>query len=171
MTIFTEMEDLCAVLDFLKKDPRIDENNIFLFGASQGGFISALVAEQRTEDIQGLLLLYPALCIPDDWNNRFPDISDIPDSLELWGMKLGHDFFVALHGFKTSDHIGNYPREVLVMHGSEDKVVAKAYVDKLPSIYPHAVLELFPGEGHGFTKAGNQRVAQMTLDFIEKYKK
>lgn len=24
MTIFTEMEDLCAVLDFLKKDPRID---------------------------------------------------------------------------------------------------------------------------------------------------
>lgn len=171
MTIFTEMEDLCAVLDFLKKDPMIDENNIFLFGASQGGFISALVAEQRTEDIQGLLLLYPALCIPDDWNNRFPDISDIPDSLELWGMKLGHDFFVALHGFKTSDHIGNYPREVLVMHGSEDKVVAKAYVDKLPSIYPHAVLELFPGEGHGFTKAGNQRVAQMTLDFIEKYKK
>lgn len=167
MTIFTEIEDLCAVLDFMKKEPGIDEKNIFLFGASQGGFISALVAEQRMEEIQGLLLLYPALCIPDDWNKRFPEVSDIPESLELWGMKLGHDFFASLHGFHTFDHIGNYPREVLVMHGSEDEVVATGYAEKLPSLYPHATVEIFPEEGHGFTEAGNQRVAQMTLDFVE----
>ena len=59
----------------------------------------------------------------------------------------------------------------LVTPDDINKVVEKAYVDKLPSIYPHATLELFQGEGHGFTEAGNQRVAQMTLDFIEQYKK
>ncbi len=166
MTIFTEMEDLCAVIDFMKKDSRIDENNIFLFGASQGGFVSALTADERPKDIRGLLLLYPALCIPDDWNQRFPKLSDIPETLELWDMTLGYPFFASLHDFHTFDHIGKFHRNVLVIHGDLDEIVASEYAEKLPAIYAHASLEVFPGEGHGFSDAGNQRVAEMTLTFV-----
>lgn len=170
MTIFTEMEDLCGVIDFMKKDSRIDAKNIFLFGASQGGFVSALVADERPADIGGLLLLYPALCIPDDWNQNFPRLSDIPESFNLWGMTLGHDFFSSLHGFKTFDHIGKFPRNVLVIHGNLDEIVPIRYIEKLPATYAHAAVQVFPGEGHGFSDAGNQRVAEMTVEFVEKNK-
>lgn len=35
-------------------------------GCSQGGFVSGMTAAQLKEQIRGLIMFYPALCIPDD---------------------------------------------------------------------------------------------------------
>ena len=91
MTLFTEKEDLIAIVDEVKRWEQTDK--IFLFGGSQGGMVSAMTAEEIEEDIEGLILLYPAFCIPDNWNERFPRLEDIPDSEELWGMTLGRKLF------------------------------------------------------------------------------
>ena len=37
MTIFTEKEDLSAVIDTIKDWEQVDQDHIFLFGGSQGG--------------------------------------------------------------------------------------------------------------------------------------
>ena len=59
------MKDLCAVIEYVKALPFVDEKQIVLMGASQGGFVSGLTAAKYGDGIQKLIMLYPALCIPD----------------------------------------------------------------------------------------------------------
>jgi dienelactone hydrolase len=167
MSIFTEKEDLCAVIDHVKRWDNIDPHNIFLFGGSQGGLVTALTAEERTDDVKGILLLYPAFCIAEDWNKRYPTFESIPETHELWGMTLGRTFFECIHGYNVFQHIGNFNKNVLIFHGDEDEIVALAYGKKASTLYPHANMEIFPGEGHGFSEAGNRRVAEMTCEFVK----
>lgn len=167
MTIFTEKEDLCAVIDNVKKWEMIDSDNIFLFGASQGGLVSALVADERKEDIKGMLLLFPAFCIADDWNKKFPAIESIPDVHELWGMTLGRTFFESIHGYDVYEFIGKFDKNILMFHGDQDAVVALEYVEKASRLYPNVNLEIFQGEGHGFSEDGNKRVEEKTYDFVK----
>lgn len=171
MTIFTEEEDLVNVIGAAKTWDDVDPDNLFLFGESQGGLVTALVAEQYKEDIQGVLLLYPALCIPDDWDRKFPNLCDIPDEFEFWGMVLGRKFFETIHGYPVFEHIGGYDRNVQIFYGIEDPIVPQEYVQKAADTYPHAQLELFPGEGHGFSTEGCRRLVTMTYDFVQKNRK
>lgn len=129
--------------------------------------MSALVADENIKDIKGLLLLFPALCIADDWNKKFPTLESIPDTHELWEVPLGRVFFESVHGFDVFDHIGKFDKNVLIFHGDQDDVVALDYGKKASVTYPHVRIEVFPGEGHGFSEAGNQRVAEMTYEFIK----
>ncbi|MDF2589996.1 MAG: putative cinnamoyl ester hydrolase [Anaerocolumna sp.] len=167
MTLFTEKEDLCAVIKTIKTWENIDNENIFLFGASQGGVISALVAEELKEDIKGLLLLFPAFCIPDDWNKRFPTIDSIPDIYDLWGVSLGRVFFEIIHDYDIFEHIGNYNKNVIIFHGDQDGIVPLEYGIKAANLYRNSFIEVFPEEGHGFSETGNIRVLEMTYDFVQ----
>jgi uncharacterized protein len=167
MTLFTEKEDLCAVIKTIKTWENIDDRNIFLFGASQGGVISALVAEELIEDIKGLLLLFPAFCIPDDWNKRFPTIDSIPDIYDLWGVPLGRVFFEMIHDYDIFEHIGNYNKKVIIFHGDQDEIVPLEYGVKAANLYRNSFIEVFPKEGHGFSETGNIKVLEMTYDFVQ----
>lgn len=166
MTLFTEKEDLNAVIDEVKTWSWVDSGNLYLFGASQGGMVSALAAEERSDDIRALLLLFPAFCIADDWNARFQRMEDIPDTEELWGMKLGRRFFETIRDFQIKDRIGRFSGKVLIMHGSDDPVVNLDYAVWASTQYANAVLEIFQGEGHGFSEEGNRRMEAMALYFI-----
>lgn len=166
MTLFTEKEDLNAVIDTVRSWGCADRQNLYLFGASQGGMVSALTAEERSADIRALILLFPAFCIADDWNARFPNKEDIPDSQELWGMTLGRRFFEAIRGFQIKERIGQFSGKVLLMHGTEDRVVNMDYAVWASKQYPDARLELFEGEGHGFSEEGSRRTDEMTLQMI-----
>lgn len=168
MTIFTEKEDLCAVLETVKNWSFADQDNIYLFGESQGGLVSALVASEHENDMKGMLLLYPALCVADNWNERFATVDEIPDEFELWGMKLGKKFFTTLRDFRTFEVIGGFGKKVFIMHGDMDPVVPLSYSQKLINLYPDACLEVFEGEGHGFSEESYNRVCQITTDFIHK---
>lgn len=167
MTLFTEKEDLSAVLEHVKRWEWVDAGHIFLFGGSMGGLISALVADEYLKDIQGLLLLFPALGIADRWNERFPTLESIPETFELWGVPLGKRFFETLHGYDVFDHIGKYANKVLIFHGDQDDIVSLEYGERAARIYPNASLKVFPGEGHGFSEAGNAEVARMTCEWVK----
>lgn len=166
MTLFTEKEDLTAVIDELKTWECVDSENIYLFGASQGGMVSALTAEDRASDINGLILLFPAFCIADNWNERFKKLEDIPDEEELWGMTLGRKFFETIHNFNIKEQIGNFKKNILIMHGTEDNVVSLNYSIWASEHYKNARIEIFPQEGHGFSEEGNRRMEAMTLCFL-----
>ena len=59
MSVLTEAEDLNAIIDFFQDDARFSA--IYLWGASQGGFVSAYVAAQRPDDIAKVVLEFPAI--------------------------------------------------------------------------------------------------------------
>lgn len=167
MSIFTEKEDLCAVIDTIKDWENVDSDNIFLFGGSQGGLVTALAAEDYSDVIKGMLLLFPAFGIPDNWNSKFPTLSSIVENLEFWGMTLGKNFFTSIHGYNVFEHIGKFDKEVLIFHGDRDDIVSLEYGERASKVYTHARIEIFPGEGHGFSEAGNKKVAEMTYEFVK----
>lgn len=167
MTIFTEKEDLCAVINTIKNWENVHSDNIFLFGGSQGGLVTALVADEYAEKIKGVLLLFPALCISDDWNREFPTIDSIPDTHDLWGVTLGRVYFESIHKYNVFEHIGKFHKNVLIFHGDQDEIVSFKYVKRASELYPHAKFQVFPGEGHGFSETGNKKVAEMIYEFIK----
>ena len=166
MTLFTEQEDLEAVIEAVKGMESVDENNIFVFGGSQGGLVTAMTADDRSEDIRGMILLYPAFCIPEDWNRRFHKEEDIPEEEELWGMKLGRVFFESIRGYDVFEHVGKYKNAVLVLHGDKDPIVELGYSERLAQTYSKVSLAVFLGEGHGFTPEGDRKVMEMVCDFV-----
>lgn len=168
MTIFTEMEDLKAVIAYVKNLEQVDTEQIFTFGGSQGGLVTALTTDEMSDGIKGMILLYPAFCIAENWTQRFPNKDDIPDEEELWGMKLGRVFFESIHGLDVYEQIGKYKNPVLVMHGDQDAIVDKKFSEKISEKYPQVRLEVFEGEGHGFSPEGTERMTRMLYDFVNK---
>lgn len=166
MTIFSEVENLKTVLAYVKELPQTDCNNIFTFGGSQGGLVTALTCDGLSAEIRGMMLLFPAFCIPDNWTERYKDKAEIPAELEFWGMKLGHDFFESIHGYDVFSKVGRYKNKVLVMHGDQDPIVAMGYSEKIAETYEHVQLEVFRGEGHGFSPEGNRVMTEMVYDFV-----
>lgn len=168
MTVFTEKEDLKAVLDYIRTLEIVDPEQIFLFGGSQGGLVTALTAEERAEDVKGLVLYFPAFNIPDDWRNTYPTVEEIPEILEFWGLNLGKEFFVSLHDFETFENIGTFHENVLIIHGDEDAIVPLSYAIKAQETYENAELVILPGEGHGFSEEGGVEARELAGRFIQK---
>lgn len=165
MTIFTEQEDLYAVMDEVKSWEWAAADKILIFGASQGGLVSALAAEERGDEICGMVLLFPALCIAEDWRKRFASEADIPETFDLWGMTIGKSFFMSIRDFYVFDHIGQYKGPVLLMHGDKDDVVNIGYSRRAAGMYPNLHYEVFEGEGHGFSPEGNRKVTELLQSF------
>lgn len=166
MTISTEREDLLAVFDEVSRREDADPEHIFLFGESQGGFVSALAAEELRERLCGLFLLYPAFCIPDNWRVKYPKQEEIPEETEFWGMKLGRRFMEEVCGIDVFSRIGEYAGPVRIVHGTEDPVVPVTYSQKAAAVYRNAEVTILEGEGHGFTQEGCKKVTQMVERFI-----
>lgn len=169
MTIFTEKEDLMAVIRTVRNWEWADPKNIFLFGESQGGLVSALTAAEPEVILRGLILLYPALCIADNWNSKFPRDEDIPPEEDFWGMKLGKVFFASLRNVDTFSSISHFHGPVLIMHGDRDAAVPPEYSRHAARVYSHAQIKIFPGEGHGFTEEGTKQVMELSRNTILKW--
>lgn len=162
MTLTTEREDLNAAADFLLQEA--GARRLLLFGGSQGGLVAALAAEERA-DVCAMMLLYPALCIPDDWRRAFPD-GKYPAEYPLWGMTLGRAYFADACALDVFSRIGAFTGPVRIVHGTADTVVPVACSRRAAAIYPNARLTLLPGEGHGFTAAGEQTVRELLAQLL-----
>lgn len=148
MTIFTEQEDLTAIVGRLRLLPYIDSKRIYLLGISLGGLVSAMTAASIPDDIRGLILLYPALCAPDDARKIY-DEDGTP--LNPHGRGMGGDYYnKAMLKYDPFEHIGAYTKPVYIIHGTADKLVPITYSERAVNVYPDARLERIEGAGHGF---------------------
>ncbi len=172
MSVLTEVEDLKAVISYAASLPYTDENKIVLIGASQGGFVSALAAAQMGDQIDRLVLLYPALCIPDDARNgqmmfaKF-DPHDIPPVVRCGPMKLGSVYAEDVMGMDPFAAISSYENPVLIIHGSDDRIVNPDYAKRAERSYPHCHLEIIQGAGHGFKRKDNRKAIPLMVDFLK----
>lgn len=140
MSVLTEMKDLKAVIDYARNLSYTDADSVTLMGCSQGGFVSALVAAKQEVAVEKLVLFYPALCIPDDARAgkmmmaKF-DPNNIPERLKCGFMKLGRCYVADVIGLNAFEEIKKYPGEVLIVHGTKDKVVAPSYAKNAYEAY------------------------------------
>ena len=171
MTLFTEKEDLSALMDYAKQIKGFN-GSLYLFGGSQGGMVSAMTAIERASDIKGMLLLFPAFCIPDNWNNtqfpieRYPTPESIPECIDFWGVKLGRNFIFTMRNLDIFANMADFRNPVLIMHGTNDAIVPISYSQRAAKTYPNAELVTYNGEGHGFTPETMRDVETRLLAFV-----
>ena len=134
-----------------------------------GGMASVMASAIAPKRIAGLGLLYPALCIADNWREKFPDLASIPEVVEFWGMKLGREFFTSIRELDIFSLLPEYHGPVLLMHGQDDVTVPVTYSEKAAMLYENVELHVFEHEGHGFTSAGVQQVYALLVQFVGRY--
>lgn len=166
MTIYTECEDLSAVVDAVRALP--SANGVAIWGESQGGLVTAMTAGVRPSDFFAVGLLYPAFCIPDNWREAFPEVDGIPEYVDFWGMRLGKRFFMTLRNIRTESVIDGYKGPVLILQGTDDPIVRESDSVYAAERYENAHVEIFPGEGHGFSHAGRKRMIAVAVDFFRR---
>lgn len=166
MSVLDEQHDLEAIVHYFQQQPDVDPEKIMLIGESQGGFVSALAAANIPQDIERLVLVYPALCIPDNWNKRYPKLTDIPDTTRLWNVPMGKRFFVELRDIDIFKTIRKYRKPVLIIQGDADHVVQMEDSRRAIRTYKNARMHVIPGAGHGFNPKERQEAIGQITSFI-----
>lgn len=143
MSVVTQENDLELLVKKLKERPDLDRNHFFIGGESQGGLVAALTAAKIPDKIAGLILLYPAMYIPERMRQIFPERSKIPERFTQLGIALGR------REIDVYRQIRKYQGRVLILHGSRDGMVPLYYSQKAEEDYKDAKLVVLPGAGHG----------------------
>ena len=182
MSVLTEVRDLEVVIEHLRTLPYVNENEIFLMGCSQGGFVSALVAAKNKYPIQKLCLFYPALCIPDDARAgkmmaaKF-DPDNVPEQLKCGPMKLGQCYVTDVIKMDPFREIKSYNGRVCIVHGTADKIVNIDYAKRAEEAYKSTKpedmeeeerirLHIIEGGGHAFSKKHDVIAMEKIREFI-----
>lgn len=154
MSIETEQDNLRHVIDMISQTECVDSSQIYLYGESQGGFVSALTGAEMPDRIAGMFLIYPAFCIPDQWLAMDPEAMTEP--FDFMGLKLSKAFYDGVPRYDVYEHISSFTNPVLIYHGDKDPVVNVSYAEKIRDSFPDASLTIVEGAGHGF--GGNDRL-------------
>lgn len=167
MSVIDEKNVLKYIVRYFKKRKDVDSKNIVLMGESQGGLVSALVAAELKNKISRLILAYPALCIPDNWNERYPHDTDIPDTTNLWNVRLGKRYFKEVRKLKLYPALTRYQGKVLIIHGAKDPIVPLSYSEEAYKRYKNAQLHVLPTAGHGFNSDECKEANKLIYDFLK----
>ena len=170
MSIFTEREDLNAVIDAVYALPEVDKEHLYLLGESQGGCVAGITAPYHQEKLRGLILYYPAFCIPEDAQKKFSRVEDIPPVSKTFKLDVGRVYNERLLDYDIFAEIRHFDKPVLILHGDADTVVDVSYGRRAAEVYPDAQLKVYPGEIHGFMGKGKLRAAKDSFDFLEENK-
>ena len=188
MTVFTEMEDLKAVIAYARAQPYADPDRLLLMGCSQGGLVTALTAAKQETQAEAIILFYPALSIPDDarkgsmMSARF-DPENIPETMRCGPMKLGRDYAASVLDLDPFSVIPSYRGDVLIVHGNADELVDISYSRRAYDAYraaaetalqageiaamPHLAFHEVDGAGHIFLRPKhNQEAVEAVTAFL-----
>jgi len=173
MTISTEIADLLAVKDFVKKQPCIDTENLILVGGSQGGFVSGLTAAKCGTEIKKLIMIFPALCIPDHARRGCLGGSSyqpetVPEVLDCGNILLGRCFHEDVVEMDPYLALSAYTGPVLLLQGLADDIVNYSYGIRARENYKKGQchLQLIRNMGHGFTEEQHQSAFASVRQFL-----
>jgi hypothetical protein len=178
MSVMTEVSDLNAVMDYVKSQPYVDADNLFLLGQSQGGFVSAVTAAGRAEEVKAMILIYPALCIVHDLHEMIPDISEVTgDTVETAMGTLGAIYALDAYDIDVMNTIAGYTGDVLIIHGMNDLTVPYTWsLEAISTAYAESASELLLISGkkstHGFEMVydqGREYAQAAGIDFLNRH--
>ncbi len=177
-TILTEVEDLIVVKDYVKSLSYVDNTNLILAGFSQGGLVSGLAAARCREEIKKLIMIYPALCIPDHarrgcLGGSQYDVNEVPPIIDCQSTHLGKVFHDAVVSMDVFLELSAYKGPVLILQGLEDEIVNYSYAIRAKENYENGQchLQLIRNAGHSFSEiqkdSAISSIRQFLLERIE----
>jgi pimeloyl-ACP methyl ester carboxylesterase len=125
MTVSKEIDEAHAIVDFVKNDPRIDHDRIYLLGLSMGGLVASIIAGERPADVKKLILLAPAGNMYELIMHMIQneDIDITKPYYDHGGNLVGLDFLEDLKTIDVFERAKPYNGPVLLIHGTGDEVV------------------------------------------------
>ncbi len=181
MSVMTEVKDLEAVIQYAQSMEYSNPGEIVLMGCSQGGFVSAIAASRLNDKIAKLVLFYPAFCIPDDARAgrmmlaKF-DPENIPEIIHCGPMRLGKCYVKDVIGVDPYQEIQDFTGDVLIVHGTKDKIVDIEYAKRAYEIYLKSnEMHKTPGVvrfvaisrgGHGFSPKHDKEALIYLKEFL-----
>lgn len=167
MSAMTAADDIEAVLAAAREWDFIDSSRIALIGASQGGMASAIAAARSPEQIEGLILLYPALLIPDAVHWEFDSLDEVPDQFMFNGWILvGRNYASDVWDYDVFGEMKNFEKPVLILHGDRDMTVDISYSERAAENYPDAEFHVLRSAGHGFYGRSFDTAMEYILDYL-----
>lgn len=174
MSIDTEKDDLKAVIRYVDSLSYVDGSQLILLGASQGGFVSCLVASECQERLRKLILLYPALCIPENAQSGKMlmitfDPNHIQETIKSGPFKFSAKYPESAINIDIYAVIQSLQLPIRIIHGTADRIVDVEYARKAVTYMQNSSSDLvtIDGAGHGFTKKPQAAQAiQSILDFL-----
>lgn len=171
MSVLTEENDLNSVINYVRDLNYTDTNKIILEGNSQGGFVSALIAAKRPDDISKLILNYPANMIPDtiragDFLGNKIDSKNPPQSLTMFGIfTLSRKYFTDAQTITDAyELIGKYRKPVLMTYGTADNMVPQSSFKNTEQAYSDIKAVAIKNGTHGYmTDPENLAIAQQVI--------
>lgn len=166
MSVLTEVGDMGFVLDSLLASDLVDKDRLYLMGESQGGLVAALLAAQRAEEVCALVLLYPALAIPENARAQYADAASVPETAYVFGTAVGRVYYTDVLELDAYAEIAAFTGPVLLIHGSADIIVPLSCSQRAAEVYADAELTVLDGAGHGFYDEACASAASEVVAFL-----
>ena len=150
MSVLTEVQNLRDALQFATSLPFVKADQIYLMGSSQGGFVSALMAQEAT-NLAGVFLLYPAFSLPDDIRSTFPKLDEAPETFNLLGTKISKKYLADVYPIDAYEGLGKISAPVHIYHGADDFIISITASKKAVKSLKDARLTTLEDTGHFLT--------------------
>jgi pimeloyl-ACP methyl ester carboxylesterase len=187
VTMQTFADDACGVLDAAGVD------RAHLYGMSFGGMVAIETALTHPRRVRTLVLAAthagPSQAVPvqdrtvpksETWRSlyapEFPDAHPDHVSEDLAVARSGaqHETgerrqWEAMQGFDAYDHLGRLQMPTLIVHGTQDRLVAPGNAERLAAGIPGAELRWLEGAGHLYHSEQAADADAVVLDFIRRH--
>lgn len=165
MSVLTEVQNLRDALQFASSLPFVKTDRIYLMGSSQGGFVSALLA-QEAANLAGVFLLYPAFSLPDDIRSTFPKLEEAPETFNLLGTKISKKYLADVYSIDAYEGLGKITAPVHIYHGADDFIVPITASKKAVKTLKNARLTTLEETGHSLTLEQQAQIGVEIADEI-----
>lgn len=144
MSVETEISDLSAVMDFVMDQSFCDRDQLYLMGQSFGGCVTGITAGRRNEDVAGVVLLYPALCVVDVLHEAYSSKEAIPEEGgTFFNAEVSLKYFEDMYDLDIMSELSAYKGDVLLIHGINDQTIPYTYsVEAISKAYTDSDSEL-----------------------------
>ena len=169
MSVFTEADDVAAVVEAVSRWSFVDTKRLALLGCSQGGLVAAIASAQMPDVFKAVVLVYPALMIGEHAVNVHPkEAITSEEGVEVMGMKLSHHYYDKLVGYHIFDEMPKYKGQVMIVYGDKDPIAAGDHMERAKKTYQNCEVNVVPDGAHGFPESSTHVKAN---DFIVKFLK
>ena len=127
-----EINDLIKVYEYVTSLDYVKSDEIILWGESQGAFVSGLTAARLQEKIRKLVMIFPAVCIPDHarrgtLGGANYDPKNPPELIYTERAMLSKTFVDDVKDMDAYSELAKYKGETLLIQGTSDSIVVPEY--------------------------------------------
>ena len=127
-----EISDLIAVYNYVSTRDYVKSDEIILLGESQGAFVSGLTAARLQEKISKLVMIFPAVCIPDHarrgtLGGANYDPKNPPELIYTERAMLSKVFVDDVKDMDAYSELAKYKGATLLIQGTCDSIVVPEY--------------------------------------------